>query len=206
MFSFEALPKNATVRFLALGDSYTIGESVSEFQRWPEQLANALQTRGVHCERPEVVAMTGWRTDQLRDAVLKKGFANDFDLVSLLIGVNNQYQRLALDAYAMEFKALLRLAIESARNDPGKVFVLSIPDYGYTPFGEKNKEAITKEIDAFNAINRQISEANGVRYVYITDITRLGLADRTLLAEDGLHPSGKMYALWVERILECIGG
>lgn len=204
--SFGQTPsKKATIRFLALGDSYTIGESVPEEERWPVQLANELRTRGVEVQGPEILAVTGWRTAQLKRAIDDKVFAKDYDLVSLLIGVNNQYQGRDIDSYKAEFEELLRTAIALAGNNEERVFVISIPDYGYTPFGEKNQERISKEIDAFNSVNERISKAYGVRYVYITDISRQALEDPNLIAEDGLHPSGKMYALWVGRIVEKLG-
>ena len=200
--SAQMLSKNATIRFLALGDSYTIGESVPEAQRWPVQFADSLQKKGFSCADPEIIAVTGWRTDQLQSAIDERRLEKEFNLVSLLIGVNNQYQGGSMDVYREDFEKLLQTAVDMAGNDKTRVFVLSIPDYGYTPFGEKNKNKISREIDAFNDINEKIAEASGVPYVYITDISRRGLKEPELVADDGLHPSGKMYALWVERILE----
>lgn len=197
----QKLPKNSPIRFLALGDSYTIGESVAEVQRWPVQLANAFTTRGYRFDPPEIVAATGWRTDDLTKAIKMRNLPSNFDLVSLLIGVNNQYQGKSLPEYAMQFEELLDVAIGHAGGDKSKVFVLSIPDYGYTPFGREKQTEISQEIDAFNSLNKKISKEKAVEYVEITDISRRGLDDKELIAEDGLHPSGKMYALWVERII-----
>ena len=200
----QKLSRSEPVRFLALGDSYTIGESVAEVQRWPAQLVNALMLQGYSCHKPEIVAVTGWRTDDLKKALDERKFSGSFNLVSLMIGVNNQYQGKDLAAYETEFEELLSIAIEYAGSNPDNVFVVSIPDYGYTPFGQANRSEISAEIDAFNEINRAVSKKHGVTYVDITDISREGLADPELIAADGLHPSAKMYARWVERILESI--
>lgn len=190
-----------TLKFLALGDSYTIGESVAEDQRWPEQLVRALSTKNATYDMPAIVAKTGWRTDQLRDAIASRQLEHDFDLVSLLIGVNNQYQGRTVAEYEKEFSALLDIAIDHARKDKSRVFVLSIPDYGYTPFAQEKQASISKEIDAFNEVNRRIARKKGVTYIDITDISRRGLDQPELVASDGLHPSGEMYGLWVERIV-----
>lgn len=188
--------------YLALGDSYTIGESVSEPERWPNQLVSALSQKGVMVSTPKIIATTGWRTDNLKDAIVKAKLESSYDLVSLLIGVNNQYQGKPADEYAREFEDLLKMAIQLAQGKSSNVFVVSIPDYGYTPFGVSKKETISKQIDEFNQINKRIAEEYQVAYYNITDISRLGLKDPALVASDKLHPSGKMYALWTERILE----
>jgi lysophospholipase L1-like esterase len=189
-------------RFLALGDSYTIGESVAEDQRWPIQLVRMLEKTGKEYARPQIIATTGWRTDDLKNAIKAAELSKDFDMVSLLIGVNNQYQGKSAESYAPEFEALLNIAIGLAGSDKSKVFVVSIPDYGYTPFGREKQEAISKAIDEFNAVNRAITEKYGVKYFYITDISRKGFTDPELVATDGLHPSGKMYGEWVKVIKE----
>jgi lysophospholipase L1-like esterase len=191
-----------TLSYLALGDSYTIGESVSESERWPNQLAQALTKKGVAVAPPKIIATTGWRTDNLKDAIIKADLHHDYDLVSLLIGVNNQYQGKSAEQYAIEFEDLLKTAIALAKGKSNHVFVVSIPDYGYTPFGLTKKETISQQIDEFNAINKSISEKYNVAYYNITDLSRKGLDDPTLVAADKLHPSGKMYTLWMERILE----
>ena len=200
----QKLLKNEPVKFLALGDSYTIGESVAELQRWPVQLVNALMLLGFTCHQPEIVAVTGWRTDNLKKAISERNLPKDFNLVSLLIGVNNQYQGKSEEAYATEFEELLKMAIEYGSGMKSHVFVLSIPDYGHTPFGKEKQSEISRQIDAFNEINKVVAKRFGVTYINITDISRQGLDDPELVAEDGLHPSGKMYALWVERILEVL--
>lgn len=194
--------QSTSLTYLALGDSYTIGESVKESERWPVQLAKALTKKGVKVSSPLIIATTGWRTDNLKEAIVNAKLKNQYDLVSLLIGVNNQYQGKPASQYAVEFEALLKMAIQLARGKASNVFVVSIPDYGYTPFGLAKKESISKQIDEFNAINQRIAEQYKVAWYNITDISRQGLIDPSLVAEDGLHPSGKMYTLWVERMLE----
>jgi lysophospholipase L1-like esterase len=200
----QTLSKKTPIRFLALGDSYTIGESVAELQRWPLQLLNALKERGYTAQDPKIIAVTGWRTDDLQNALDNSSLSQDYNLVSLLIGVNNQYQGKSISEYEGQFGVLLDRAIQHAGGNKSNVFVLSIPDYGHTPFGMKNRGEIAGQIDAFNAVNKSIAEKKAVTYIDITDITRRGLMDPSLVAEDGLHPSGKMYALWVKRILETL--
>lgn len=187
-------------KFLALGDSYTIGESVAEVDRWPVQLAKVLREKGIPVEAPRIIATTGWRTDDLKKAILSEKLKNEFDLVSLLIGVNNQYQSKSAAEYAPEFEQLLKMAITFAGGDNAKVFVVSIPDYGFTPFGKDKQEKISREIDEFNDVNRSIALKYGVRYFDITGISRKGLKESDLVADDGLHPSGKMYKEWVDVI------
>jgi lysophospholipase L1-like esterase len=189
------------LKFLALGDSYTIGESVAEKDRWPVQLAKQLRAKGIKVRDPKIIATTGWRTDDLKNAILKDNPSKDYDYVSLLIGVNNQYQGKSAAAYAPEFEELLKMAIEFAGGDKSKVFVVSIPDYGFTPFGKEKKESITKAIDEFNAVNKSITEKYKIKYFDITPISRKGFEDPELVAGDGLHPSGKMYTAWVEQII-----
>lgn len=190
------------MKFLALGDSYTIGESVQQNERWPVQLSEALNRKGFRFESPKIIATTGWRTDDLKGAVIAEDPAKDFDLVSLLIGVNNQYQGRSASDYEPEFEELLNMAISFAGGDKEKVFVVSIPDYGYTPFGKEKQATISEEIDAFNSINRSVAEKYGISYFDITPLSRKGFEDPELVASDGLHPSGKQYRLWVEIILQ----
>jgi lysophospholipase L1-like esterase len=187
--------------FLALGDSYTIGESVAEDQRWPVQLVKTMNATGANFTNPKIIATTGWRTDDLKNAVLKDNPSRNYDLVSLLIGVNNQYQGKSVESYAPEFEELLNMAIEFAGGDKSKVFVVSIPDYGFTPFGKEKQAKITKELNDYNRVNKEISLKKGVKYFNITDISRKGLEDAELVANDGLHPSGKMYKQWADLIL-----
>lgn len=198
------LPKRKPLKMLALGDSYTIGESVPENERWPEQLAARLREKGLTVDKPVIIAKTGWRTDQLKDAVSASGQPDDFNLVSLLIGVNNQYQKRTVEAYAPEFEELLKIAIAKAGGRKSNVFVVSIPDYGFTPFGENRRDRISTELDQFNARNKEIATQMGVLWIDITDISRRGLTEPELVASDKLHPSGRMYAEWVGRMLTYI--
>lgn len=195
----------STVSYLALGDSYTIGTSLAdEGDRYPLKIADRLNADELNCFPPHIIAQNGWTTGDLLNATDTFSPDSTFDLVSLLIGVNNQYQGKSIDAYADEFTTLLNRAIQYAGNDTNKVFVISIPDYSVTPFVNSNAEAIAKEIDQFNAVNREITESYGISYFYITDISRQAANDPTLIASDGLHPSGKMYELWVAEFIDEI--
>lgn len=190
------------MRYLALGDSYTIGERVAEAQRWPVQLAQRLMAAGIPAIDLTMVAQTGWTTAELQDAVNSADIKDEFDLVSLLIGVNNQYRGLDQDEYRAEFTELLAQAVAYAGDRPERVLVLSIPDWGVTPFaGDRDRSKISAEIDAFNLINLEQAQQMSVCYVDVTPSSRLAELDASLLAEDGLHPSGKMYAEWVNLIL-----
>jgi lysophospholipase L1-like esterase len=192
------------IRYLALGDSYTIGESVTEADRWPMQLTDALRKKGKNIEGPRIIATTGWRTDNLGNAINIANLKPEYGLVSLLIGVNNQYQGKPIEQFRKEFEELLNVAIRLAQGNKENVFVVSIPDYGYTPFGKPNQPRISKELDEYNDISRKITGKYGVKYIYITDISRKGLDDPSLVASDGLHPSGKQYGEWVDLILKGI--
>jgi lysophospholipase L1-like esterase len=190
------------MRYLALGDSYTIGESVATEERWPVQLAALVGERGVRLAEPVIVARTGWTTDELMAGIERPEPDGPFDLVSLLIGVNNQYRGGDLETYRAEFRALLAQAIEFAGGDPSRVIVLSIPDWGVTPFAQgRDRARIAAEIDRFNRVNRQETEAAGARYVDVTPVSRQAADDEALLAADRLHPSGEMYALWAQLVL-----
>ncbi len=189
------------VKFLALGDSYTIGESVVANDRWPIQLLDSLSVRGLDYVECKIIAVTGWRTDNLREAIKDAKIKSEYTLVSLLIGVNNYYQGKSVESYRPEFEELLQTALKLAGGIKSRVFVLSIPDYGYTPFGKEKQQVISKGIDAFNAVNESITKKYNIEYINITDISRRGLKEPDLVAFDGLHPSGKMYSEWVQRIL-----
>jgi lysophospholipase L1-like esterase len=189
------------IKFLALGDSYTIGQSVSVNERWPVQLILRLRQKGFDCFDARIIATTGWRTDDLKRAILNANPAHDYTLVALLIGVNNYYQGKSSESYAPEFEELVDMAIKIAANEKERVFILSIPDYGYTPFGQSNQQQISKGIDEFNAINKNIASRYGIQYFDITNISRRALKEPNLVADDGLHPSGKMYKQWVDLIL-----
>ena len=185
--------------YLALGDSYTIGESVDSALRWPVLLAEALRLKGLAVQEPVIVARTGWTTDELTAGIQAAGLAGSYDFVSLLIGVNNQYRGRELEEYRDQFIDLLSQAEAFAGGDPKKVLVLSIPDWGVTPFAEgRDRDQIAREINAFNQVNRMESDAAGVRYLDITGISREAVEIPELVASDGLHPSGVMYARWAE--------
>ena len=190
------------MRFLALGDSYTIGESVPPPERWPVQLAGRLREAGVPMENPLIIATTGWTTDELADGITRRDPQGPFELVSLLIGVNNQYRGRGVDEYRAQFAALLEQAIALAGGDPRRVLVLSIPDWSVTPFAaDRQRTSVAAAIDQFNAVNAAETARRGARYVDITPTSRQAAADPTLITEDGLHPSGKMYSAWTELVL-----
>jgi len=192
-----------TVRFLALGDSYTIGQSVDVSARWPNQFAAELTKQGYTVEEVKIIAQTGWTTSSLKNAISQQQPLTGYNLVSLLIGVNNQFQGGSIQTYAAEFEELLQEAIYLAGNSPQHVFVLSIPDYAFTPYGNGNS-TISAQIDQFNYSNRQITESYKVKYVNITPISRNGLIQPELVASDGLHPSGIMYGYWVTEIMKSV--
>lgn len=190
------------LRFLALGDSYTIGESVDPADRWPVQLAALLRERGVDIAEPEIIATTGWTTDELAAGIRERDPQGPYDLVSLLIGVNNQYRGRPLDEYRGHFRDLLVRSIGFAGGEPRRVVVLSIPDWGVTPFAAgRDRSRIAAEIDDFNATAREEAAATNSRFVDITSISRRASAEPPLLASDDLHPSGAMYRLWASEVL-----
>ncbi|MEP6871209.1 MAG: SGNH/GDSL hydrolase family protein [Anaerolineaceae bacterium] len=189
-------------RFLALGDSYTIGESVTARDRWPAQLATLLAAEGIEMRAPQIIARTGWTTADLAGGIRRDAPAGPYDLVSLLIGVNNQYRGLSSEQYREEFHGLIEQAIGFAGGNASRVIVLSIPDWGATPFAEgRDRALIGREIDAFNAINRDEADRAGARYVDISADSRQAAANPALTAPDGLHPSGELYARWAARVL-----
>ena len=189
--------------FLALGDSYTIGQSVAASERYPVQLAKLLSESGIAVADPQIIARTGWRTDDLDAAIDKAAPKGPFDLVTLLIGVNNQFQGRSEDEYKKQFDALLKRAIGFAGGDAGHVMVFSIPDWGVTPFAKGSDGAkVAREIDRFNAINKEATEKAGCKYVDVTPISRKAASDPSLVAGDGLHPSGSMYTEWSKAALE----
>jgi len=200
MNAIAASPK----RYLALGDSYTIGESIAETGRFPIQLVAALHERGIAFEAPEIIARTGWTTAELQAAIDLAKPRPPYDLVTLLIGVNNQYRGGDLRRYRSEFSKLLMHAIALAGRDKKQVLVISIPDWGVTPFARGDKRdarRIAKQIDAFNAEARDVCAKNDVRFIDITPASRDGGGETAMLAGDGLHPSAAMYARWVEVIM-----
>lgn len=194
-----------TLHYLALGDSYTIGQSVNYDDRFPVQLVNQLRSAGVMIADPVFIARTGWTTTQLKTAIAQTQLKPGYDLVSLLIGVNNQYQKKNIEIYRQEFRELLETALSLAGGDASRVIVLSIPDYAYTPFGRTSNSAKTsQEIDLYNAINLGITKEYNIAYFDITPISREGLDDPALIAGDQLHPSGKMYSRWVDLIFNYV--
>ena len=197
------------LRYLAIGDSYTIGEALQVEDSWPMQWAQALRARGIAVDDPGIIAKNGWTTDELCEA-LDEAESNytlspPYDLVSLSIGVNNQYRGRSVDNYREEFSALLIRAIAYAGKKTSQVFVLSIPDWGITEFGRKSgrdSTQIARELDSYNQVNAEVSHNAGVHYVDIGKITREVGADAKFYAEDGLHPSRALYALWVTELLK----
>jgi acyl-CoA thioesterase-1 len=189
------------ITMLALGDSYTIGESVIKSQRWPFQFVAALRKLDYAGKEPDYIATTGWTTTQLIQGIdISLNRKKKYNLVSILIGVNNQYQGLDISTYKPELITIIKLALDIVDQDPSRVFILSIPDYAFTPFGA-GKSSISKEIDEYNTITRQVAEEYKIAYIDITPISRTGLNVPSLVASDGLHPSGEQYAGWVEEIL-----
>lgn len=198
---------NTPLTYLALGDSYTIGEAVEQKLSFPYQLVSELATQNVFVTTPKIIAKTGWTTDELQSAIKVENVTQKFDIVTLLIGVNNQYRGNPQITYRKEFAALLQTAISYANGNKKHVFVVSIPDWGITPFGKSSGKDIAKisaEIDAFNAIAKEETLAMNVSYTDITPGSRNAGADLSLVATDGLHPSGKMYAEWAVKVSNAI--
>ena len=190
------------LRYLALGDSYTIGESVDESERWPNQLAELLSPHLEMEANVTIIARTGWTVKELWDGIQANPPTGTYDMVSLLIGVNDQYRGYPSDGYREDFRFMLGKAIEYAGGDPKRVVVLSIPDWGVTPFARgRDVTVIGLQIDEFNAINLEETQKASTHYVDVTPISRTATADGDLLASDGLHPSGKMYTMWAEKVL-----
>jgi lysophospholipase L1-like esterase len=194
-------PNNKQINYLALGDSYTIGQSVCTSCRFPEQLKSRIQT--AYPNNPfllQVTAKTGWTTTNLLSEINLVNPSTNFDLVTLLIGVNNQYQNKPFSVYEQEFPILVQKAIQLAKGDKTNVIVVSIPDYAYTPFGQ-GAANITTQLNVYNTFAQNYCTQNQIEFVYITDITQQGLVNPALVAADGLHPSELAYAQFVDRIL-----
>ena len=198
----QSLTESNNLSFLALGDSYTIGESVSQDQRWPNQMIDIALNQDVLFNQPNIIAKTGWRTEQLIDTLNKINFIKKFDYVSLMIGVNNQYSLKSIDTFRLDLIKLLDMSIGySIKRD--NVVLISIPDWGVTPFGEGYDRNIIKEdIDQFNSVIKDIANTNNILYVDVTEISRRALIEKDLIANDSLHPSGKMYKEWAEKIYD----
>ncbi len=199
-------PEQKPIRLLALGDSYTIGESVKQSESWPFLLLDSLKLNGISSDSPYVIAQTGWTTADLLDAVEAERLSTTFDWVILLIGVNDEFQGFSESEYRQGFQRLLKKALTLAANQPSRVIVISIPDYSVTPFAATaDRESIRKRLDAFNTINREAALEESTMYVDVTPYSRLASEDEALLAKDKLHPSGKMYQLWVSALLSQFG-
>jgi lysophospholipase L1-like esterase len=199
--AFLMLVMTPSPRFLALGDSYTIGESVAVADRWPNQLALRLRKSGIDIADPQIIAKTGWTTDELSSAIDAAKPRRPYALVTLLIGVNNQYRGRAAEEYRNEFTALLRRAVAFAGGNPRRVIVVSIPDWGVTPFAaNRDRATIAAEIDRFNIINAEETKKAGARYADITPLSRHAATEPNLVAPDGLHPSAAMYKQWMSII------
>ena len=194
-----------TYSYLALGDSYTIGQSVLSSENFPNQTVQLLNQQNYNFNSPEILATTGWTTDELQNNINKYTLTPPYDFVSLLIGVNNQYRGRPVDTYKPEFENLLKQAIQFAGGKVSHVIVLSIPDWGVTPFAAgRDRDQIAEEIDDFNAANKNISETYKVNYIDITPLTREAANDLSLIASDGLHPSAKEYKRWSEKLADKI--
>lgn len=195
-------PDTTMKHYLALGDSYTIGQSVKINERYPVQSVEQLRIAGFNVAEAEIIATSGWTTGNLLDAVKDKAAAPVYDMVTLLIGVNNQYQRRSVEEYRAQFTTLLKKAIRFAGNRPARVIVLSIPDYSVTPFAHtSDKEKIAREINSFNLINKRISDVCHVNYLNITNESRKAARDHSLIAYDDLHFSGKEYRIWTSLLV-----
>ena len=200
-----AYMQTKTYKYLALGDSYTIGEKVEEKDNFPNQTVLLLNTPNKRFEDATIIAKTGWTTDELQDKLSQTRLAIPFDIVTLLIGVNNQYRGRSVEEYTIQFEQLLQHAVGYAGGDSQHVIVLSIPDWGVTPFAaDRDRKKIAEEIDLFNAANKNIAKKYTVHYIDITPYTREATSDISLVAEDGLHPSGKDYKRWALRVAEKI--
>ena len=192
----------AAKRFLALGDSYTIGESVLESERWPNQLVSRLRAEQIDIELAGIVARTGWTSSELIAEVNATELVRPFDLVSLLIGVNNQYRGLCEEQFLKELDHLLQMAIEFVDGHSSRVIVLSIPDWGVTPFAvDRDRIAISEQIDRFNHVKKEQTMRHGCQFIDVSQVSRKAAQDTSLLANDGLHPSRKLYAAWCEQVL-----
>lgn len=187
--------------FLALGDSYTIGESVSPKLRWPVQLVDSLKNKDIAVADPQIIAKTGWTTQDLLNAMKNQLENEKFDLVSVSIGVNNQYQGKSLKDYEEDLREIFKKAIYHSNSGAKGVFAVSIPNYGATPFGAENSERIGQEIEEFNQVFKKVASDFNVEFYNITPISERAAQENDLVAEDGLHPSGKMYSLWVAEFL-----
>lgn len=200
-------PPSGKLKYLALGDSYTVGHDVTQDQSYPYQLAALLENQGLAIIPPRIIAKTGWTTSELQHGIELAADTVTYDMITLLIGVNNQYRGQSLTAYRKEFKRLLQSAVTFAGGNTAHVVVISIPDWGVTPFGKqsgRDADVIADEIDQFNRINKEETVAAGISYVNVTPGSKKAARDPSLTASDGLHPSGKMYQQWAALIAPVI--
>jgi lysophospholipase L1-like esterase len=198
----------SAIPYLALGDSYTIGEGAREVDRWPVQLVGLARSQGLNLASPDIIASTGWTTAELQEAIAASGnHRHDYGLVSLLIGVNNQYRGQSVELYHQEFRQLLATAVAYAGGASSHVVVLGIPDWGQTPFAhDRDAAQIAHEIDQFNAVARAECQATGVAFVPITDLTRAAAGDPSQFTSDGLHYTGSQMKQWAGRALTVVQG
>ena len=197
----EAPQPTITVKYLALGDSYTIGQGVEENERWPNQLSTQLESNGIEVQKTQIIAQTGWKTSDLLNGIADSTL-NDYDLISLLIGVNNQFWSQPFDVFQTEFDSLVNIAIEAVGIE--RIFIVSIPDYGVTPFGSSNSENIANDIDMYNGYISERCAEEGFPFINVTEISRQLGDSNGALAADNLHPSGYQYSLWVNQMLPSV--
>ena len=194
--------KNDKKKFLALGDSYTVGEGIPDSLSWPNQLITEINKNKIHFESPKILAKTGWTSNELLFAIDSINLKETYNYVSLMIGVNDQYDGLGLQNFKIKLKKLIKKALFYSGYNSNNVFVLSIPDWGVTPFAkDRNPNEIMKEINQFNSVIMEVCENEGLKYIDITPISRQAKTNLSLVASDGLHPSEKMYSIWVKKII-----
>ena len=193
-------PRESPYSFIALGDSYTIGEGVNEDERWPNQFVDVAYENGVDFDQPMIIAETGWKTYDLLNAINQTNFTKKYDYISLLIGVNNQFNSRPIDEFEEDLDKLMDEMKRIKKND-GSIIIISIPDWGYTPFGESSDMSdISEQINLFNSSLRKFATTNGLKYVDVTEISRRGINEPVLITNDNLHPSGIMYLEWAKKI------
>jgi len=193
-------PPESPYSFIALGDSYTIGEGVNEDERWPNQFVDVAYENGVDFDQPMIIAETGWKTYDLLNAINQTNFTKKYDYISLLIGVNNQFNSRPIDEFEEDLNKLMDEMKRIKKND-GSIIIISIPDWGYTPFGESSDMSdISEQINLFNSSLRKFATTNGLKYVDVTEISRRGINEPDLITNDNLHPSGIMYLEWAKKI------
>ena len=193
-------PRESPYSFIALGDSYTIGEGENEDERWPNQFVDVAYEKGVDFDQPMIIAETGWKTYDLLNAINQTNFTKKYDYISLLIGVNNQFNSKPIDEFEEDLDKLTDEMKKIKKND-GSIIIISIPDWGYTPFGESSDMSdISEQINLFNSSLRKLATTNGLIYVDVTEISRRGINEPDLITNDNLHPSGIMYLEWAKKI------